>query len=428
MKSKTRKAAFVRKSFVLPPLFSLCVLGRAAEAQETSMQSETVQPLSPPIESVSELHMTNDFQVFPVRPAPSAPMPYEPFRWDQFVIRPHADYQLIAAKGILAAPSNQVDTVIQNISAGVLVNLGPHWSLDYTAMIGLYSNTNFGTEVDHNITLTGLTAYHDWIFEFLQTVALSKSPQIETAGQVDEDNYNTAVTGHHEDNEYISEDLAVYQNIQETSGGYENNRSWSMLDWLNYQPQSRFNIGIGAGLGYDNADFGPDSVFEQLEARANWRATDKLSFQVNGGIEESEFLGGEGAGDLFSPIYGATIEYQPFSQTQISAYVNRSVSPTVFVGQYSENTSIGCSFSQRLFQQFFLNLNGSYNNQQYVASASDIAAARTDKFYSLSMRLSHSFLKRGTASIFYQYGSDNSTAAGYSFSSNQYGVEVNYSF
>jgi hypothetical protein len=98
------------------------------------------------------------------------------------------------------------------------------------------------------------------------------------------------------------------------------------------------------------------------------------------------------------------------------------------VGQYSENTSIGCSFSQRLFQQFFLNLNGSYNNQQYVASASDIAAARTDKFYSLSMRLSHSFLKRGTASIFYQYGSDNSTAAGYSFSSNQYGVEVNYSF
>ena len=58
----------------------------------------------------------------------------------------------------------------------------------------------------------------------------------------------------------------------------------------------------------------------------------------------------------------------------------------------------------------------------------DVSANRTDKFYSLVTRLSHSFLKRGTASIFYQYGSNDSTFSGYSFSSNQYGVEVNYSF
>jgi hypothetical protein len=428
MKSKKRNVVFVHKNFILPSLFGLFVLGRAADAQETSMQSETVQPLSPPVESMSELHMTNDFQVFPVRPVPSAPMPYEPFRWDQFVIRPHVDYQLIAARGILAAPSNHVDTIIQNISPGVLINLGPHWSFDYTATIGLYSNTNFGTEVDHSITLTGLTAYRDWIFEFLQAVTLSKSPQIETAGQTDEDNYNTAITGHHENSEYISEDVAVYQNIQETGGGYENMRSWSTLDWLNYQPQSHFNIGIGPGLGYDNADFGPDSVYEQAEARANWRATEKLSFQISGGIEETEFLGGEGASDLFSPIYGGTIQYLPFAETQISLFFNRNVSPSIFVGEYSEDTSIGCSFGQRLLGQIFLNLSGSYNNQQYIASASDIAAARTDKFYALSVRLSHSFLQRGQASIFYQYGSDNSTAAGYSFSSNQYGVEVSYSF
>ena len=428
MKSKKRNAAFVHKNLVLPPLFGLFVLSRAADAQESLMQPETVQPLTPPVESISQLHMTNDFQVFPFKPVPAAPMPYEPFRWDQFIVRPHVDYQLIAARGILAAPSNRVDTVIQNISPGVLINLGPHWTLDYTAMIGLYSNTNFGREFDNSITLTGQTVYTDWVFGFLQTLDFTKSPQIETASQTSEQNYDTAVTGHHEDSEHFSEDLAVYQSIQETAGGYENTRSWSTLDWLNYQPQSHFNIGIGPGLGYDNADFGPDSVFEQAEARANWLATKKLSFHISGGIQETEFLGGQGAGDLFSPIYGGSIQYEPFPQTQISVFANRSVSPTVFVGEYSEDTSIGCSLGQRFFQQFFLNLSGSYNNQQYVASANDIAAARTDKFYALSVRLSHSFLQRGSASIFYQYGSDNSTVAGYSFSSNQYGVEVSYSF
>jgi len=421
-------AVRVRKNFVLPPLFGLFVLGHAARAQQEAAQPETVQPLTPPVESISELHMTNDFQVFGPKPQATASMPYEPFRWDQFVLRPHMDYQLIAARGILAAPSNHVDTIIQSISPGILLNLGPHWALDYTATIGIYSNTNFGRELDNSITLTGQTIYTDWIFGFQQTIDLSKSPQIETASQTSEDNYDTAVTGHHENSEYISEDLAVYQNIQETGGGYEDMRSWSTLDWLNYQPQSHFNIGIGPGLGYDNADFGPDSVYEQAEARANWRATKKLSFQISGGIEETEFLSGQGAGDLFSPIYGGTIQYQPFAETQISVYFNRVVSPTFFVGEYSEDTSIGCSFGQRLLGQIFLNLSGSYNNQQYIASATDIAAARTDKFYALSVRLSHSFLQRGQASIFYQYGSDNSTSAGYSFSSNQYGIEVSYSF
>jgi hypothetical protein len=428
MKSKKKNAVFVHRGLVLPPLFGLFVLAPAAKAQLETGQPETVQPLTPPVESLSSLHMTNDFEVFPFRPAPTSPMPYEPFKWDQFVVRPHVDYQVIDAQGILAAPSNSVNTVIQNISPGVLINLGPHWSLDYSALIGLYSNTNFGTELDHTFTLTGQTIYTDWVFGFLQTIAFTKSPQIETASQVSEQNYDTAVTGHHEDSEHISEDLAVYQNIQETGGGYENQRSWSTLDWLNYQPQSHFNIGIGPGLGYDNADFGPDSVYEQAEGRLNWLASKILSFQLNAGVQESEFLGGEGAGDLFSPIYGGTIQFQPFAQTQLSVFANRSVSPTVFVGEYSENTSIGCSVGQRFFGQIFLDVSGSYNNQQYVASASDIAAARTDKFYSLSVRLSHSFLQRGNVSIFYQYGRDNSTAGGYSFISNQFGAEVSYSF
>jgi hypothetical protein len=181
-------------------------------------------------------------------------------------------------------------------------------------------------------------------------------------------------------------------------------------------------------VGYDDAVFGPDSFFEQLQARLNWRASDKLSFQLSGGVEETQFLGGQGSGDLFSPIYSGSIQYQPFQQTQISLFANRSVSPSIFVGEYSEDTSFGCSFSQRFLGQIYLNLSGSYNDQQYVASANTLTSSRTDKYYSLSVRLSHSLLKRGTASIFYQYGSDDSTFAGYSYSSNQYGVEVNYSF
>lgn len=422
MKSRKTKAFFVRERFLLPPLFGLFVFGRAAEAQQ-----ETIQPLAPPVESISELNMTNDFQVFAPQPAASAPMPYEPFRWDQFVFRPHADYQFMDAQGILAAPGDRENTTIQQITPGILINLGPDWSLDYTATIGLYSNTNFGTEFDHSITLTGLTVYTDWIFEFLQGVVLSSSPLIETGGPTSEQTYTTAVTGHHEDSQYISEDLGVYQSIQDV-GGYEDMRGWSTIDWLNYAPQSHFDVGIGPGLGYNNADFGPDSFFEQLQARLDWRATDKLSFQLNGGIQETEFIGSEAAGNIFSPIYGGTIQYSPFAETQISAYANESLSPSVFVGEYTKNTSFGCTFSQRFFGQFYVNLNGTYGDADYVASAQDVLANRTDHLYGFTVRLSHAVLERGTASIFYEYSTDRSTFAGYTFTSNQYGAEINYSF
>lgn len=423
MKSKKTPATFAGHRLLLPPLFGLFVFGRAADAQQ-----ETIQPLAPPVESISQLNMTNSFDVFGPRPAATAPMPYEPFRWDQFVARPHADYQFVDATGLLAAPSNRVDTTIQEISPGILFNLGPHWALDYTLNLDLYSNTNFGTEVDNSVTLTGQTVYNDWVLGFLQSIDFSKSALIETAGQLSEQNYDTAVTGHHEDSQYISEDLAFYQSIQETGGGFENMRSWSTLDWLNYEPQSRFLIGIGPGLGYDNADYGPDSVFEELQARMNWRATDKLSFQLNGGANETEFLGGQGNGDLFSPVYGAQIQYQPFSATQISLFANRTVAPSVLVGEYGETTALGASLTQRFFRQFYVSLGASYDNQKYVASSLDVSANRVDKYYSLTARLSHSFIERGTISIFYERDEDSSSAPGYSFNSNQFGAEVSYSF
>src|SRR5262249_30846543 len=153
------------------------------------------------------LAMTNSYQIFPRHAPPSAPAPYEPFKWDQFVLRPHVDYQYVDAYHILAAPSNIVNSAIQRISPGFLLNLGPHWALDYTLTIALYSNTNFGTEVDHSITLTGQTTYGDWDFGFMQGVILSSTALIEFGGQASSDYYNTSVTGHHENNQYFTEDV-----------------------------------------------------------------------------------------------------------------------------------------------------------------------------------------------------------------------------
>ncbi|HTV42193.1 MAG TPA: hypothetical protein VMF08_16600 [Candidatus Sulfotelmatobacter sp.] len=442
MKFKLTTAFPGLRSLFLPPLLGFFLLSATARAQQ-QFNPSTLQPQAPPVESTSQLYMTNSFQLFNRQPAATAPAPYEPFQWDQFVLRPHADYQYIDAYHVLAAPSNLVDTTIQRISPGLLFNLGPHWALDYTLTLGLYSNTNFGTEVDHSITLTGQTVYGDWIFGFLQSVLLTSTPLVEFGGQQDQQYYNTSVTGHHEVSPRVSIDLSLNQNIQVFSGnGFENMHSWSTIDWLNYAPQSHISFGIGPGLGYNNAVYGPDSLFQQIQARVNWRLTDILSLQVSGGVVETEFLGSQGNGDLFSPIYSGSLQLQPFSQTEISVYASRYVSPSVLVGEYTEGTTFGASFGQRFLGQFYFSVDAGYSNQKYVASAITVPVlintntiafetlneGRTDKLYSLSCRLGHSFLQRGNISIFYAYSSDNSSFGGYSFASNQFGAEVSYSF
>ncbi|MGH7940534.1 MAG: hypothetical protein ACREFR_05630 [Limisphaerales bacterium] len=438
MKLRITTAFPASKRFFAPPLFGLFVLSATAHAQQ-----ETIQQLAPPVEPISQLAMTNSFQLFGPHPAATGPNEYEPFRWDQFTVRPHADYQFEDAYHILAAPSNQVDTTIQRISPGLLFNLGPHWALDYTLSLGFYSNTNFGREVDHSITLTGQTVYGDWALGFLQTVLLSSSPLVEFGGQTSQEYFTTTVTGHHEDNQYVSEDLDLNQNIQVFPGGdFEDMRSWSTLDWLNYQPQSHFNIGLGPGLGYNYALYGPDSVFEQIMARLNWRLTGVLSLQLSGGVNETEFLGSQGGGNIFSPIYSASLEFRPFTQTELSVYASRYVAPSVLVDETTEGSSVGGSVSQRFLGQFYLSCQASYNNEKFVAptiltlvqvnpkvyALELLNLGRTDKYYSLTLRLSHSFLGRGNISAFYQYSSDISTAPGYSFAGNEFGGEVGYSF
>jgi uncharacterized protein (PEP-CTERM system associated) len=196
---------------------------------------------------------------------------------------------------------------------------------------------------------------------------------------------------------------------------------------LNYQFWPRFNAGIGAGGGYTIQDGSPDSINEQYQARVNWRATDKISFQLSGGLEDQQYLSG-GASALLTPIFSGTIQYQPFKQTQLSLNASRSVSPSYFQNQDTETTSFSAGLSQRLLQKFNLGLSGGYAKTDYTAANTGIAAGSSYDTYSFSASLSHSLTKRGTISVNYSYSDNQSNAQGYSYTSNQIGFQIGYQF
>jgi len=367
---------------------------------------------------------TNEMDVFaPPELAAGAQPELPPFKYGPVDVRPHAFYQFLSGTGIPAAGSNHVSTVIQEISPGLLVNLGGHWAVDYTPTWSIYSNNKFKNNFDNNVILTGGTTYENWVLGLSQSYVSASSPMVETGTQTDTESWLTALKATYRFNSKMTADLAVNQNIVSAQdlNSYD---EWSTLDWLNYEFRPRLEAGLGAGFGYVNVSSGSDMTYEQLQGRVSWRATDKISFQVHGGLEVRQFLDG---GDLLNPVAGGLVQYQPFEFTKLSATVDHTVAASYFQNQVTESTDIVGGLNQRLLGKLYLDLAGGYHTIRYVA-ASGSATARTDDYYTFSTRLSCPFLKRGTVAVFYQYSDNSSTAPGFTFSSNQVGFEIGYRF
>jgi hypothetical protein len=395
-------------------------------------QARTQYVLAPvpqsPDPTPTAMQQANEMDVF-ASPVPQTES--QPLKWGALTLRPHPYYQFLCADGIQSSPNQVANTIIHTISPGALLEIGRHWTLDYAPLWTIYSNNQFQNTFGQAARLVGGTTYNDWILGLIQSYTEADMPSAVTASQTRTETFSTAVNGSYTMNSKMSLDLALNQNFV-SADQFSNYNEWSTLDWLNYQFWPRLTVAVGAGGGYDDEKAGSDMAFEQLQGRVNWRATDKISFQLHGGVEVRQFLSG-GANDLVNPVFDASIQYHPFEQTRISITGQRAVSATYLqnqVTQYQvmETTGISADLNQRLLGKLFLDLNGGYQAVKYVPSSTAVNPNRTDDYYYLNVQLSHAFLKRGTFAILYQISRDNSSLPGYSFTSHQVGFQIGYSY
>lgn len=376
----------------------------------------------------------------------------QPFVFGPLTIRPHIDYDVTYGTGIRSSTNSSQSSFIQTITPGVALDIGKHWTLDYTPSLVFYSNHAFSSTLNHLASLTGATDYDDWVLGLTQTFTLDSSPQSQTAAQTETTDFATAATGVYTINERMSADLAVNQDLNYVTG-FIDSKTWSTMDWLNYSFWKRLSVGVGVGGGYVILSQDPaaapgnqtpgDQYYEDLQGRINWRATDKLSFSVNAGFEHRNFDAspasannptGTAATSSLTPIFGASIQYQPFKYTQLSLSAGQTVGSSDYAiqSQSEIDTTVSLSLNQRLLEKFYLDVSAGYNEIDYKESINSggigINTDRTDKNYSFNARLTRRVFKRGSVAVHYQYTSYQSTAPGFTYNSNQVGVELNYSY
>jgi Putative beta-barrel porin 2 len=415
-------------------LFFIC----PARAQDV-LSSPPPNPAVPA--AVQEAQNNSPMQVF--APTPEIPSPV-PLQWGPVTLHPHLDYQLSYGNGIQSAPGQPHNTLVNQLSPGIMINLGDHWTLDYTPTLIYYSSSSFQDALNQSVKLNWGSAFgNDWFFTGSQSYTDTSDPEIETGTQTDQENFLTTLNASYLFNEKMSLDMSLNQDLNYIGNSESltnqlqplvDTKSWSTMEWFNYQFWPRFSAGLGLGFGYNQQDNSPDSIYEQYQGRINWRATDKVSFQLSGGLHDQQYLSGD-AGNLLTPIFDGTIQYQPFEQTQLSVNFNRTVSNSSYQSQVNIITAVTASLNQRLLGRLMLDLSGGYSTTEYQASVATFSTSRNDDVVSFTARLSCPFLKRATASVFYTYSNNNSTQSGfvtagtgYGYTSSQGGLELKYQY
>ena len=356
-----------------------------------------------------------------------------PFRWGRLAFRPHFSYSTSYGNSLGYRAGEQANTWIQQFSPGLLVTLGDHWTLDYTPTLRWYSDSRFTDGVDHRVSLQGQTTFGDWNFGLSQGFSMTSTPLIETGAQTDQQTYSTSFRAGRSLGSKLSMDLGLAQNLRFVEGNSANQsltdtKSWSTMNWLDYLYVQRLSFGLGAGFTYDKVSTGSDMTSEQVQARARWMPANKLSLSLSGGLQIRQFVDSS-VSDMVSPIFTLSAAYKLFETTSLFASASSSVAPSYYSDAVSEMTGFSAGVNQRILGRLFLSLNGGYTMNDYTGTAgSSQATASNQETYSCGVSLSLSFLKRASASVYYNKSFNKSDSPGYNYNPQTVGAQVSYRF
>jgi len=358
--------------------------------------------------------------------APAASTGDSPFHWDVVTLRPHLAYRFLHGDGILSAPGQTSSTSIQSISPGLLLNIGDHWNLDYTATKTYYSDSNFKDTLDHAVNLVGGATLSDWVVQLSQNYSSTSPTLVETARQTKEKVYSASFSAVHSIGVRSQTDTSLTYQAR-TSASYPNSRDSNIEERLHYNLSDRLDSSAGLGFGRTNLSVGSDMTHYQPSLRLNWKIADKVAAELQAGYEIRKFDSG-GLNDLKTPTFGASLHYQAFPTTSISAGASRGVSASLFENQATRFTGWNLDLQQRLLQKFYLGLSYTGQKSTYVSTAPGVVAGRDDQTYTFTARLSTVFFQRATAAIFYQNAHNSTNRNGFGFTSSQSGLELSYRF
>lgn len=316
-------------------------------------------------------------------------------------------------------------------------------ALSYAPNVFIFADHSENNALQHIMSLTGQYRFP------LLTLSLSQEVHIldgtglnaETGTGTSFTRTNLDVAGRTQVNIYATRLNANYSLTGKTflTGGlgysvneYETLISSSVLSgnlYFNYTYSPKLSLGLGLAGGYNSVGSpSQDQTFEQINARASYELTGKISASLTAGIEFRQ-VAGSGVQDNGSPVFDGSLFYQPFDGTSISlSFSRRTQNSATLAGQDFHSSSVILSARQRFLQKIFFGLTAGYENSEYFSTISGLSSTRSDDYYFLQASLDFNLTSFWSAGVYYFYRESQSSFSIFSFYDNQFGLRTSLNF
>jgi hypothetical protein len=313
-------------------------------------------------------------------------------------------------------------------------------SFDYSASAYFFAEQSQRDGVEHFIHLAGQHDFGHLVLGLSQDIQILDGTSLNSLSNRTGVQANTDVNGPSRSNIYSTSVHASYDLTGKLfltyQGSYSrtdyetqslvSSQSISENVYLNYVYSPKLVIGLGITGGVTSND-GPtgDETFEQINARANYIVSGKISLSVSGGVEFRQF----GDGGSVSPVYEIAGSYRPFEDTIITiAGSGRTQTSASLAGQDFSENSISLTVAQRLLRRATVSLGVGYTHSEYLSATTGDSTARSDDYFYIEPSLDIDITRYWSIGLYYLYRTDSSTLALFSFYDNQFGIRSSLTF
>lgn len=326
-----------------------------------------------------------------------------------------------------------VFTVEPSITFGVgdvFGRSGNYLRVDYQPGFSFFSENSSQNNVQHSFRAAGAYTFNRLSVNFGQSIQILNGADTDVGTRVSRHVYQTTLGMSYA----ISGKTSVDAGFNYTYNSYKNQVDSDIVgaslyfNWI-YSPKWTFGLGGTWALTRIEGPLSPDQTSEQVNFRANYQATGKLSFNVSFGVEFRQFDGFRGG--TTTPIFEIGMVYQPFDGTTVTLRGGRRTqNSSILVGQNFTTTSFGVSIRQRFIQRIFVTAGVQFENSDYNENVRGLISGRSDNYVTFNIGLDYSVREGLTLGAFYTHreNTGNSLSRPFEFSNNQYGVRATVSF
>ena len=327
-----------------------------------------------------------------------------------------------------AGTATSTDSSVFTFAPGLGLELGSNWTVSYNPTWTNYSNKTLTDTTSQSVSVIGAAKANEWTFQFSEAFQSSQDILVETARQTKQHTWATVVSAMRKIGQR-SQYSGTF-NLNEQYGDiFDDSKTWSTDQWFRSQITPKLNAGLGVTLSKTDFSQRADVRSEGLLGSIQWKATEKVDFTAQGGVERRR-IETAGSSSLRSPTLQISLNYRPFEQTRLTVAYNSATANALYseLNQVTRNSGWSIALNQRLLEK--LNLSMTYNDSSsdYKSTATTAQpTVRADKYKSFNTTLGVKILKYWTVSAIYQTAK-NTSDQGFGFSTTQYGVELSGAF